>query len=58
MAGSGLYLAFVELAFLDDRHQVVRMLQHGDVGQRIAVDDEQVRPLSGFDGSRLGPDAK
>jgi hypothetical protein len=57
MAGAGLYLALVELAFLDDGHQVVRVLQQGDVGKRIAVDDEQVGPLSGFDGSGLGPDA-
>jgi hypothetical protein len=58
MAGSGSYLALVELARLDDRHQVVGMLQHGDVGKRIAVDDEHVCPLSGFDGACLGPDAK
>ena len=52
----GLYLALVELPGLDDGHQVVRMLQQGDVGEGIAVDDEQVRPLPGFDGSRLGRD--
>ena len=50
----GLYLALVELPGLDDGRQVVRVLQHGDVGQRIALDDEQVRPLPGFDGSGLG----
>jgi hypothetical protein len=48
----------VELACLDDGHQVVRVLQHGDVGERVAVDDEQVGPLSGFDGSGLGGDAE
>jgi len=58
VAGSFLYLALVELAFLDDGHQLVRMLQQGDVGQRVAVDDEQVRPLAGFDGSRLGRDSE
>jgi hypothetical protein len=51
-------LAFVELACLDDGHQVVRMLQHGDVGQRIAIDDEQVCSLSGFDCSRFRADTE
>jgi hypothetical protein len=47
VAGSFRYLALVELAFLDDGHQLVRMLQHGDVGQRVArwVAD-MVRPRS------------
>ena len=52
------YLALVELAFLDDGHQLVRMLQQGDIGKRVAVDDEQVCPLAGFDGSRLGRDTE
>ena len=58
MAGSGSYLALMELACLDDRQQIAGMLQHGDVGKRVAVDDEQVCPLSGFDGACLGPDAE
>ena len=52
----GLYPTLVELPGLDNGHQVVRMLQQGDVGKGIAVDDEQVRPLLGFDGSGLGRD--
>ena len=40
VCGSRLYLALVEPPGLDDGHQVIRMLQQGDVGKRIAVDDE------------------
>ena len=58
VVGFGLYLALAELPGLDDGHQVIRVLQQCDVGQRIAVDDEQVGPLSGFDGSRLGRDTE
>jgi hypothetical protein len=52
------YLALVELAFLDDDHQLVRMLEQGDTDERVAADDEQVCPLAGFDGSRLGRDTE
>jgi hypothetical protein len=37
-AAARLCLALVELPGLDNGHQVIRMLQHGDVGQRIALD--------------------
>jgi len=50
VAGSDLYLAFVELAFLDDGHQVARMLQHGNVGHplrpAVAVPADQDLPAS------------
>jgi hypothetical protein len=34
------------------------MLEQGDTDERVAADDEQVCPLAGFDGSRLGRDTE